>query len=52
MQSRGGTPLVELSVAADGFVGVQHLHVDSTPLEFPDDGARRAEPAVRPGCRV
>ena len=47
MQSRGGAPLVEVCVAADGIVGVQHLHVDPAPLELLDHGARRAEPAVR-----
>jgi hypothetical protein len=51
MQSRGGAPLLELSVAANRVVGAQHLHVDPTTLELLDHGARRAEPAVRAGTQ-
>jgi hypothetical protein len=49
MQSRGGTPLVEVCVAANRVVGRQHLHVDPPPFELLDHGARGVEPAVRPG---
>jgi hypothetical protein len=48
MQSRGGAPLVEVSVAADRVIGVEHLHVNPAPLELLDHGPRRAQPAVRP----
>src|SRR5688572_30442781 len=50
MQSRGGAPLVKVSIAANRLGGLQHLHVDPPPLELLDHGAGRAELAVRPGA--
>jgi hypothetical protein len=47
VKRRGGTPLVELSVATDRIGGAQHLDVDPATLQLLDDGSRRTEPAVR-----
>jgi SnoaL-like domain/Sigma-70, region 4 len=51
VQGRRRAPLVQLAIAAHRVAGVQHLHVDSAPLELLEHGRRGLEAAVRLGAK-